>query len=33
VRDKKIPKRPTLPPVVEDAVKELRSALTGGAKP
>jgi len=33
LRDKKIPKRPTLPPVVEDAVKELRSALTGGAKP
>lgn len=33
VRDKKIPKRPTLPPVVEDAVKELRSALTGGDKP
>jgi hypothetical protein len=33
VRDKKIPKRPTLPPAVEDTVKELRGAATGGAAP
>jgi hypothetical protein len=31
-RDKKIPKRPTMPTVVEDAVKELKSALTGAPK-
>jgi len=31
-RDKKIPKRPALPPVVEDAVKELKSALTDAPK-
>ncbi|MCX5685762.1 MAG: hypothetical protein NT049_19065 [Planctomycetota bacterium] len=32
VRDKKIPKRPTLPTAVEDAVKELKGALGGAAK-
>ena len=31
-RDKKIPKRPALPSVVEDAVKELKGALTGAAR-
>jgi hypothetical protein len=28
-RDKKIPRRPALPAAVEDAVKELKGALTG----
>ncbi|MBM4017983.1 MAG: hypothetical protein FJ288_06575 [Planctomycetes bacterium] len=33
VRDKKVPKRPALPPAVEETVRELRSTLPGGAAP